>query len=214
MRLRRATPAAHGPLTLPGAGDTVRLAVDGTRIPARVLQSGGDELVLAITVPTRPFTTRQLENLVVEYQTARGRVRLQGSFACPDAGEPELLRMSSPRSVEVLQERDYVRIRAARPVLVYGAGGSTQISSFTVDVSGGGLLLAGPETLKVGEEIEFCLSMEPGQAPVTGAGEVVRVDGMGRRAISFTRIGDLDRRRLVRFIFECQRAERRRGLGS
>jgi len=41
---------------------------------------------------------------------------------------------------------------------------------------------------------------------------VVRIDPQGRRAVEFDSISDLDRRRLVRFIFECQRSERRRGL--
>jgi c-di-GMP-binding flagellar brake protein YcgR len=40
----------------------------------------------------------------------------------------------------------------------------------------------------------------------------VRVDRQGRRAAVFHEISDLDRRRLVRFIFECQRTERQRGL--
>ena len=48
--------------------------------------------------------------------------------------------------------------------------------------------------------------------PISGTGKVVRVDAQGHRAVEFESISDLDRRRLVRFIFECQRAERRRGL--
>ncbi len=40
----------------------------------------------------------------------------------------------------------------------------------------------------------------------------MRTDGQGRLGVVFDEISDLDRRRLVRFIFECQRAERRRGL--
>jgi c-di-GMP-binding flagellar brake protein YcgR len=87
-----------------------------------------------------------------------------------------------------------------------------QMQSFTVDVSGGGLLLAGPDTLAVGEELTFRLTLTPGVTPVSGTGRVVRVDGQGRRAVEFESISDLDRRRLVRFIFECQRDERRRGL--
>ena len=87
-----------------------------------------------------------------------------------------------------------------------------QVQSFTVDVSGGGLLLAGPDTLPVGERLEFRQTLTPGVTPVTGTGRVVRVDSHGRRAVEFESISELDRRRLVRFIFECQRAERRRGL--
>ena len=40
----------------------------------------------------------------------------------------------------------------------------------------------------------------------------MRTDLQGHRALCFDEIGDGDHRRLVRFIFDCQRAERRRGL--
>ena len=101
---------------------------------------------------------------------------------------------------------------SARPVLVYCGEDQKPISSYTVDVSGGGLLLAGPDTLQVEERISFRLTIVQGDPPISGAGVVVRRDAHGRRPISFTSISDLDRRRLVRFIFECQRLERRRGL--
>jgi c-di-GMP-binding flagellar brake protein YcgR len=111
-----------------------------------------------------------------------------------------------------LQEREYVRVMSARPVLVYRGPDQRPISSYTVDVSGGGLLLAGPDTLTVGEQISFQLTTAPGTPPIAGTGTVVRRDARGRRPISFTSISDLDRRRLIRFIFDCQRLERRRGL--
>jgi c-di-GMP-binding flagellar brake protein YcgR len=97
-------------------------------------------------------------------------------------------------------------------VLVYSAREHSQVQSFTVDVSGGGLLLAGPDSLAIGDELSFRLTLTPGVTPVTGSGRVVRIDARGRRAVEFEKISDLDRRRLVRFIFECQRSELRRGL--
>ena len=62
-----------------------------------------------------------------------------------------MLRMDGLRAVEVLQQREFVRgavggararLHTCRPV---------EVQSFTIDVSGGGLLLAGPETLRIGE---------------------------------------------------------------
>ncbi len=120
--------------------------------------------------------------------------------------------MDAPRSVEVLQEREYVRINAARPVLVYAGSDLLEIQSYTVDLSGGGFLLAGPDTLQIGEELSFQLSLNHDVMPISGRARVVRVDRQGRRAAVFHEITDLDRRRLVRFIFECQRTERQRGL--
>jgi c-di-GMP-binding flagellar brake protein YcgR len=90
--------------------------------------------------------------------------------------------------------------------------GSEKIQSFTVDLSGGGLLLAGPDTLQIGERIEFRLTVAQDAPPIKGVGTVVRIDSKGRRGVSFTEIAETDRRRLVRFIFDLQRSERRRGL--
>jgi PilZ domain len=209
-RSKRAAPSA--PVELPDVSESVTLAIGGARIPARVIERGADELAVAITVPTRPLTDAQLKGLLVEYSSPRGRVRLGGSVATQDPADPDVVRLVSPRSIEVLQEREYVRIRAARPVLVYTARDSNKVQSFTVDVSGGGLLLAGPDTLGIGEEVSFRLTLTPGVTPVTGTGRVVRIDGQGRRAVEFASISDLDRRRLVRFLFECQRDELKRGL--
>jgi PilZ domain len=212
VRLRPKQQARSAPVGLPEAGEGVVLSAGGGRIPARVIESAPDELLVVITVPTRPLTQDQLGRLVVEYSSSRGRVRLAGSLAAQDPAEPDLVRVVSPRSIEVLQEREFVRIRSARPVLVFSARGGGQVQSFTVDVSGGGLLLAGPDTLSIGDELSFRLTITPGVAPVTGSGRVVRIDSQGRRAVEFSSISELDRRRLVRFIFECQRDELRRGL--
>lgn len=213
MKLGRSKEDAPGQVVLPEVHEVVSLNLGGTgRVPARVLEHGSDTILVAITVPTRPLTPAQMADMIIEYTGSRGRVRLRGTCVLEDPADTDLLRINQPRSVEVLQEREYVRIRSARPVLVYSARDQQQVQSYTVDVSGGGLLLAGPETLELGEEVRFRLTLTPGVLPVTGTGHVVRTDGHGRLGVVFDEISDLDRRRLVRFIFECQRAERRRGL--
>jgi hypothetical protein len=206
-------PSEREGLTLPDVGEEVSICLEGSaRIPARVLKREGDSLELALTVPTRPFTAEQLCRLCVEYTAPRGRVQLQGDFAPQDPADAELLQMRSARSIQVIQRRDYVRIRAARPVLVYWSANGSRIESFTADVSGSGLLLAGPDTLPLGAELRFNLSLAPGEPPVTGSARVVRVDVRGRRGVEFTQISELDQRRLVRFVFGWQRAERHRLL--
>lgn len=212
MRLGRGA-AKPKPVELPERGAGVTLAPGaGEKIPARVLERGADSLLVAIMVPIQPLSFSQLDGMVLEFVGPQGRVRLTGAWAQDDPKEPDVLRIDGPRSIEVLQEREYVRIRSARPVMVYADSNRTQVQSYTIDLSGGGFLLAGPDSLKVGDEVHFQLSLTPGVTPISGRGRVVRIDLAGRRAVSFEQITDLDRRRLVRFIFECQRAERRRGL--
>jgi hypothetical protein len=215
MRLGRAKSEASKPIALPGRSENVLLATTaGERIPARVIERGVNTLLVAIIVPTKPLSAAELEGMVLEFLTSGGRVRLQGTVRIEDPAEPELLRVDEPRSIEVLQQREYVRIGAARPVLVYAGTDRLQVQSFTVDLSGGGFLLAGPDTLKIGDQVQFQLTITPGEPQVSGSGTVVRSDSRGRRAVAFDQISDLDRRRLVRFLFECQRVERRRGLES
>ncbi len=177
MRLGRSRSTAPA-VALPEVAElvTLRLA-EGARLPARVLESGSESLLVAITVPARPFTAAQLEGMVLESADGRGRLVLRGSFTVEDPEGRELVRMTAARSVEVLQQREYVRIRSSRPLLVYSARDRNQIQSFTVDVSGGGLLLAGPDTLQLGEEVTFRLtprdatrSSSPRSAISTGAG--------------------------------------------
>jgi hypothetical protein len=213
MKFGRSSEQKSTPVALPDRGQTVALVPSGgDAISARVLERGEDALLVAIMVPIGPLGHRELEGMVLEFVAPQGRVRLSGTTTIEDPSDPDVLRIQSPRSIEVLQEREYVRIMSTRPAIVYGKRGNTQVESYTVDLSGGGFLLAGPDTLKIGEEVQFQLTLTPGVLLISGTGEVVRVDRMGRRAVAFKSITELDRRRLIRFIFECQRAERQRGL--
>jgi hypothetical protein len=213
MKFGRGKSDSTTPIELPGRSDPLILTVrSGEKIPARVLEQGANTLLIAITVPTKTLSQRELDGLVLEYHGDNGRVRLSGAARVEDPKEPDVLRIDAPRSVEVLQEREFVRIKSARPVLLYAGKDQEQFQSYTVDLSGGGFLLAGPDTLRLGEHLQFQLTITPGVLPITGTAKVVRTDPRGRRGVVFDEISDLDRRRLVRFIFECQRAELRLGL--
>jgi hypothetical protein len=215
MKLRREKTEASKPIVLPAPAETVVVSTSaGGHIPARVTARGANSLTVAIMVPIKPFSRSELDALVIEYSDARGRVRLRGTASIEDPNEPDLLHIEDPRSIEVLQQREFVRIESARPVLVYAGRDALEVQSYTVDLSGGGFLLAGPDSLKVGDEVKFRLALSQGALPIAGKGSVVRIDTRGRLAVSFSEISDLDRRRLVRFIFDCQRMERRRGLDT
>lgn len=128
------------------------------------------------------------------------------------ATRPDRSDWAGGQAVAVSQRREYVRLGAKRPVLVYVGHERRAVQTYAVELAGGGLLLAGPDVLDVGDEVEFQLSLVAGSEPVIGRGRVVRSDVRGQRAITFSELSDLNRRRLVRFIFACERAERRRML--
>jgi c-di-GMP-binding flagellar brake protein YcgR len=165
-------------------------------------------------VPVEPFSQRQLDGMVLEFVGTQGRVRLNGTASLENPSEPDVVRIDQPRSIEVLQEREFVRVKVSRPAVVSSRRDPNPIESFTIDLSGGGFLLAGPASLKIGDEVRFQLNVTPGELVIAGTGRVVRVDNMAHRAIAFESISELDRRRLIRFLFECQRTERQRGLAT
>lgn len=213
MKLKRQKTEPRGPLVLPAAGDNVILSTSaGGRIPARVTACESGSLTVAIMVPIKPLSESQLAALVLDYLDARGRVRLRGAAVIEDPHEPDLLRIADPRSIEILQQREFVRVQTARPVALSSPRDALHIETYTVDLSGSGFMLAGPDSLKVGYEISFRLSLGEDVLPIAGKGMVVRIDRRGRPAVAIDELSDLDRRRLVRFIFDCQRVERRRGL--
>jgi len=212
MKFGRGSQERSKPVALPERGQDVTLVPRGGKgIHARMLECGPDSLLVAIMVPIGPLSAKHLEGMVLEFVSPKGRVRLSGTTTIEDPSDPDVLRIEAPRSIEVLQEREYVRIRSARPALVYAGSNRSAVESYTVDLSGGGFLLAGPDTLKIGEDVQFRITLEP-KLQISGTGEVVRVDREGRRAVAFKSITELERRRLIRFIFDCQRAERQRGL--
>jgi PilZ domain len=213
VKFGRSEPQKPKSLAMPERTQTVTVVpARGKGLPARVLESGEDGLLVAIMVPIEPLDSGQLDGLVVEFVAAQGRVRLTGTTTIENPAEPDVLRLTEPRPLEVLQEREYVRIQSSRPVLIYGGPDKMPIQSYTVDISGGGFLVAGPDLLKLGEEIQFKLTLTQGTLEISGTGTVRRVDAQGRRGIEFASISEADRRSLIHFIFECQRAERQRGL--
>jgi c-di-GMP-binding flagellar brake protein YcgR len=211
MKLRRVKEQDHTELALPERADAVTIVrPSGERVQARIAERHGEELQVALMFRVeRPLDDGPLDQLQLEFTTPRGRIRLNSTVTLEDR---ELLRFRAPHTIELIQEREYVRVQSTRPVLVITGSSQGTVQTYSVDISGGGMLLAGPSTLKVGEQVEFRLTIAKGDPPIGGVGTIVRTDTQGRRALCFDEIGEGEHRRLVRFIFECQRTERRRGL--
>lgn len=216
---QRAAPAgaANGnsaqPLQLPSRHAPVEVQMpDGTCLHARVAGQEGEELLILLLVPfERPMGQAQLREIVLEQTGPSGVIRIAGDGSTQDG---ELLRLANLHALDVLQRREYVRVRATCPVVIRIAGASTPIESSSVDLSGGGMLVGGLDHLRVGEHVDFRLTTAPDAPPITGSGTVVRMEADGRRAIAFDSISEGNQRRLVRYLFECQREERRKGLAQ
>ena len=85
-----------------------------------MLERGADTLLVAIMVPTKPLQpTRARGPGARIHGRARTRAPARNGRRSRIPPSPTCCGSTEPRSVEVLQEREYVRIKSARPVLVY-----------------------------------------------------------------------------------------------
>jgi PilZ domain len=101
--------------------------------------------------------------------------------------------------------RQNVRVEIQRPVIAYVGPDRQDTLTYTLDLSAGGMLVAGLETLETGELFEFELTLDPEEEPIEGVAAVVRTSPEGTCAAQFRSIGSDDERRLVKYVFDAQR---------
>jgi hypothetical protein len=202
----RTAPASG--LQLPEPPHPVKLVFPGGRnMPARVTQRDGDELVVLMLYPLpRPIRDAERNSIVIEVIDDGHISRLGGRASLVDH---ETLRFAD---LHFVQRREYVRIKATVPVFVTPSGERYQIQCASLDLSGGGMLLRGLDMLAIGDHIEFSFAIGEDNTEITGTAAIVRCDEQGNSALCFEQISEADRRRLIRFLFERQREERRKGL--
>jgi hypothetical protein len=201
----------------PAIRQDVVLALPGhERYGARVVRVSEQEIVLVLMLDARgPLRPGALAAMAIEYPAPRGLVRLEGHGA---VATQDLVRFELDGAVDVLQRRDFVRVQVVRPLALALVGADGQpsgwIDTLTVNLSGNGLLAAGPDTLAIGDQVCFRVSLVEGEPPLEGCGRVMRIADAGQRGIAIDELDADARRRLVRFIFECERIVRQRTRDS
>jgi hypothetical protein len=97
-----------------------------------------------------------------------------------------------------LERRTLRRAPVVRRVLLRrDAGERAEQRTFAMDVSVGGLLLAGPSDLVVGELLHVSLDLDQ---PIDARARVVRETADGMKGVAFETIAEEDRDRLERFV--------------
>ena len=104
--------------------------------------------------------------------------------------------------------REALRIQVECQVVAYVGESRARVQTYTIDLSAGGMLVAGLSMLEKGERFDFELTLAPGTPPVQGSGSVVRTDPQGRCAVVFHSLREGEERRLGAFITEWQRGQR------
>jgi hypothetical protein len=205
--------ATDNVVSLPGSGQGTLSTPEGEALPVRTFERGQDVvLVVLLDVPEHEAADR-LPSADLEYASVRGIVRLHGEAVFEDRS---LIRFRASGDAEVMQRRSFVRVQTPQAITVASdddPDGDGE-SLYTVDISGGGMLLAGTDTLEPDQTLRFTIALGDGQPPVQGDARVVRIREDGKRAAVFEQIDEHDRQRLIRFVFECMRTARARTRGD
>ena len=183
-------------------GQHATLRVEDREYMARVEAICERHVVLGLSrVPEEPF--EEGSEATLETVDFRGLHRLTGTLD-PDRVEPDVVLLRW-EDVEDIQRRQFVRVEAPCAVEVRRPG-RKPIATYTVNVSGSGFLLAGPDDLAVGDQVT--LSVKLGihdDEPLEAMCEVVRITGNGHRGVHIIDIDEPARERLVHYVFERQR---------
>ena len=189
-----------------GQSAELRLA-DGDAWAARVVKAA-DELV-SVSLDGEPVADpRALTGTALQLSVAtpRGIVSAPATVLGVDAIGLVELQLLSPAEVD--QRREHVRVEGRLPGVVERVGaGQRPLHTYTLDVSGGGLLVAGIGPADDGDTVVVTVKL-PGREPLRVEGRVARRTPEGHAGLVLDGISDADREELVRWIFERQRLER------
>ena len=141
----------------------------------------------------------ELWEATIEWRAERGLARLDGVLTAATGS----LRFLETGAEVVMQRRRSFRVSCAAKVTIAGSARGPVLAE-AVDLSVGGMLLARADSLSVGDEVRFAVTLGEGEILV-GGGRVVRATPFGHRALSFQDLTDSQEQRLSRFIAELQR---------
>jgi hypothetical protein len=209
---------------LPSVGDELLLAVPQTEhVLARVTDAGPGFFDLALLEqPTTPTPRLERSALMIEFINDDGIARMHGRLDVPQHrrgigrgyGEKDTVRFAHRGSPQLLKRREYVRATVDLPLTLSAAGADgddvTTTHAHAIDLSGGGMLVKGLPTPRLGDELRFELELSDGDAPVAGCGRVVRLETCDRVGLQFSDVAQPDRIRLMHLAFEMSREQRRR----
>jgi hypothetical protein len=144
---------------------------------------------------------------IIEATGPRGLTRLVGTLR-QHGREVDAARLDFDKGPEVIQRRQFVRIEATTTVTLTRADGS-KASTYTLNLSGAGLLLGGPPDLEMDELVKLDIEVGGDEVPIHARGRVVRETREGHKGVRIEMIEEGDRERLIHFVFERQRSQPR-----
>jgi PilZ domain-containing protein len=189
----------HARVALPGLGC----------IPALVEIDGPRGTAVLLARPIRPLEDIVGEDVAIHLTTARGVMRLDARIAAVTGGER--MELEVHRRCELVQRRTFARVDAFLEVVaVAPPGGGKKIAAAIVNISAAGAVISRLDGLSPGDPVDLSLTLAPHEPPLEIGGRVVRQFDGFLRAVTFERLHEADRERIVRFVIARQRMELRR----
>ncbi|MEA2481336.1 MAG: hypothetical protein QOJ07_3258 [Thermoleophilaceae bacterium] len=181
------------------------LIADLGPVGARIESISDDHAIVGLFKDPEPSLEQigEVEG-VIEATTARGLVRIVGTLR-GHGGQTDACRLVFDQGPEVIQRRQFVRIETTTDVVVTREDG-TRHKSFTLNLSGAGLLITGPPDLQMEEPVVVDIVVGQEQPSIHARGRVVRETRDGHKGVRIEMIEEGDRERLIHFVFERQRA--------
>jgi hypothetical protein len=167
-----------------------------------------DGRVLVTPLAPLPVERDRVLGLAAEITvpTSRGMWVAEGSVtSTADDGTVEV-RLA--RQAQVAQRREHVRLPTYLPAVVVPRDAAhPPLHTYTLDISGGGIQLAGAGPHEPGTAVTVTVKLTDDE-PLTVDGRIARRTARGSVGIAFEDIAEDERERIVRWIFERQRLQR------
>jgi len=189
----------HATVTLPQIGS----------FPAMVDMDDADHATVMLLVrPLQSLARTVGSDIQFDIATKRGLLHVDGQVV--EASSSEVLELGLTHS-ELIQRREYARVDAFLEVVVTSNEAAVTVPAAVVNISASGAVVSRLSMLSVGDEAELELRLAPADPPIKIIARVVRESDEQFRALHFEQIAERDRERIVRFVFDRQRLERRHG---
>src|SRR5579875_2076073 len=195
---------------LPGEGEGVLTTPGGEEVHVRTFKRGDEVVLVALTLIDERLENTTVSAAELQYKSLRGVIKLSGEATFE---ESSLIRFRPAGAAQIAQRREFVRVPAPQ-IVTLDPGQETAQQASTVDLSGGGMLVSGVDSLHVQQTVGFTIALQDGELPVEGVARVVGVRADDKRALRFEEIDEHDRQRLIRYVFDCMRAARARTRGD
>jgi hypothetical protein len=190
-------------------GQHVKLLIgDLPAMDARIEDIADDHAIIGLFKEPEP----PLEDIgpiqgIIEAAGPRGLTRLVGTLR-QKGSEVDAARLEFDQGPEVIQRRQFVRIETTTNVVLTREDG-TKEKTYTLNLSGAGLLLGGPADLQMDELVKVDIEVGEEEPSVHARGRVVRETREGNKGVRIEMIEEGDRERLIHFVFERQRSQPR-----